>query len=351
MPGPSLPQLSVIMIKSPLVSVCVPTYNYGRFLSDCIESVLTQTLSDWELIICDDCSTDNTAEISRDFLVADSRIRYLRNERRLGMNGNMKRAAEHGRGKYLKMLCSDDWLAPDCLKVLSELLEKNPQAVIATSAETLSDEKGQPIQIQFLFGEPVSIIDGAEMLDRMSKGHGFGGNSSFLIRRSAYKDVDGYDDGLLYAADYDLAARLCRSGSYLHVDLPLFYGRIQPQSSSCVDPNKLFDVMDAFEIPAKVFHPRRFGNKEWRRYQRLTGSLTARYLVNLVLQYLRGERSYAGRLVKLLVRRGNFLLGIPLLVVHIPMRIYGKLTGKNKPLSLPAGEVVGIPTLSRISSE
>ncbi len=340
-----------MMSKHPLVSVCVPTYNYGRFLSDCIQSVLTQTLSDWELMICDDCSTDNTSEIAESYARSDSRIRYIRNEKRLGMNGNLKSAAEHGRGKYLKMLCSDDWLATDCLKVLSELLEKNPAAVIATSAETLSDEMGRPLQIQFLFGEPVSIIDGGKMLDRMAKGEGFGGHSSFLIRSSAYKAVGGYDDSLLYAADYDLAARLCRIGRYIHVDSPLFYGRIQPESSSSVNPKKLLDVIDAFEIPSKIFHPRHFGSREWRRYQRLTGSLTARYLVNFVLQHLRGEHSYARNLGQLLRQRGNFLLGVPLLIFHIPLRVYRKLSGTNRPVSLPPRKVASIPTVHSMSSE
>jgi glycosyltransferase involved in cell wall biosynthesis len=339
------------MSKTPLVSVCVPVYNYGRFLSTCIESVLAQTISDWELIICDDCSTDDTAKIAQAFANADPRIRYIENPQRLGMNGNIKRVADQGRGAYLKMLCADDWLAPGCLEILTRLLDDNPTAVLATSAETLADELGKPLRIQFLFGEQFSILEGETMLDRMAKGEGFGGNSSFLIRRTAYETVGGYDDNLMYAADYDLAARLCRIGSYLHVDLPLFYGRTQSQSSSSLDTKKLFDVMDAFEIPGKIFRPRRFGNKEWRRYQRLTGSLTARYLVNFVLQLLRGEHAYARGLGKLLIERGNFFLGVPFLLGHIPTRIYKKFTGKNKPVSLPVTEVAGIPTLHSISSK
>ena len=339
------------MGKTPLVSVCVPTYNYGRFLTNCVESVLAQTLSDWELIICDDASTDNTAEIADSFANADSRIRYIKNDQRLGMNGNIKRAAEYGRGKYLKMLCADDWLAPTCLEVLSTLLDENLEATIATSAEYLSNEFGQPLRIQFLFGEPVSIIEGETMLDRMAKGEGFGGHSSFMIRRSAYETIGGYDDNLVYAADYDLGARLCRIGRYVHVELPLFYGRMQAESSSSVNPGKLLDVIDAFEIPSKIFRPRRLANKEWRRYQRLTASLTARLLVNYVLQHLRGEHSYAHKLGALLRQRGNFLLGLPLLIWHVPLRAYRKITGTNKPVSLPIQEVAAVPTFREISSE
>ena len=331
------------MSKTPLVSVCVPAYNYGRYLRTCLESVLIQTISDWELIVCDDCSTDDTADIAQAFADTDPRIRYIRNPQRLGMNGNIKRVADEGRGKYLKIICADDWLAPDCLEILTTLLEGNPEAVLATSAEILCEESEKPLHVQFLFGEAFSKLKGETMLDRMAKGEGFGGNSSFLIRATAYKAVGGYDDSLLYAADYDLAARLCRIGDYVHVDLPLFYARVQPDSSSSLDPKKLLDVIDAFEIPAKIFEPRRFANKEWRRYQRLTGNLTARYMINFVLQHLRGEHSYSRNLGGILRQRGNFLLGLPLLIWHVPLRGYRKLSGKNKPMSLPVEEVMSVP--------
>jgi glycosyltransferase involved in cell wall biosynthesis len=301
--------------------VCVPTYNYGRFLRDCVESVKAQTLTDWELIVCDDCSTDDTVKILEEYAKADARITFHVNERRLGMNGNVKRVAELGRGKYLKMLCSDDWLEPRALEILSQLMEANPQVVVSTPAEISCDAAGEPTHLQFLFGTPVTLIPGEAMLDRMARGEGFGGHSSFLIRSSAYREIGGYDDSLLYAADYDLGARLCRIGDYLHVDTPLLYARNQPESSSTVNPQKLFDVMDWFEIPKKVFKYQRLGDREWRRYQRITGRLTARYLVNTFLQRLRGERLYAKSLQRLLMQRGNFLFGIPMLLWHVPSRL------------------------------
>jgi len=108
-------------MNAPRVSVCVPTFNYARFLPDCIESVLQQTMADWELVITDDCSTDGTDTIVERYAKADPRVRYIRNEQRLGMSANLKRACDLGRGEYLKVLCSDDWLAPRCLEVLSAL--------------------------------------------------------------------------------------------------------------------------------------------------------------------------------------------------------------------------------------
>jgi hypothetical protein len=234
------------------------------------------------------------------------------------------------------MLCSDDWLAPECLETLVDLMEKNPQVVLATPAEIACDESGNPTHLQFLYGKSISIIPGEKMLDRVAAGQGLGGNSSFLIRSVAYKAVGGYDDTRLYAADYDLGARLCRVGDYLHVDTPLLYARIQPSSSSATDTRELFDVVDWFEIPRKVFRYRRFGDRNWRRYQRITANLTARYMVNIVLQELRGEHVYARELRRLLLKHGNFLFGIPTLVVHLPVRLYHRLSRKKRLARLSA---------------
>lgn len=332
---------------TPRVSVCVPTYNYGNFIADCIESVLAQTMTDWELIICDDCSTDDTAEIVECYSQSDHRIKYIRNGQRLGMNGNIKRVTDLGRGKYLKVLCSDDWIAEQCLEVMCDFMDRYPDVAIATCAEVNCDQDGTPLYVQCLFGKPLWIIPGEAMLDWMARGMGFGGNSSFLIRRTSYEAVGGYNDRVWYAPDYDLGARLCRVGHYLHTDQPLFYGRVHGVSSSSVNPTKLLDVHDWFEIPDRVFRPRPLGSREWWRYQVLTGYYTARYMVNTLLEYSRGHAAYAQALAEILRNEGNFVFGIPSLAYHIPVRIYNKLSGRNLPRRRPVESWMGTPRAIR----
>jgi len=72
------------------------------------------------------------------------------------------------------MLCADDWLAPECLQTLVELMENNPQVVLATPAEIACDESGKPTHLQFLYGKELSIIPGEKMLDRVAGGEGLG---------------------------------------------------------------------------------------------------------------------------------------------------------------------------------
>ena len=313
----------------PSISICVTTYNYARFLPDCVESVLQQTFADWELIVCDDCSTDETQHLMEQYV--DPRIRHVRNSERLGMSANLKLAADLGRGRYLKILCADDWIAPRCLERMFELMEANPKVVLGTSAEIATNAVGRPFAVQFLFGRPLSVIPGQKMLDRMAHGHGFGGNSSFFVQASAHRAVGGYDPNLLYAGDYDLGARLCQVGNYLHTDEPLFYGRHHSASSSSVNPARLYDVKDYFFIPAKVFQPRPFGSRNWFRFQWLTGALTSRCLTNMALRWLRGHRSYASGLARILRDKGNFPLGLLLLPFHCLRRLFNRMTGRHLP--------------------
>lgn len=97
-----------------LVSIIMPTYNCGLFIADSIRSVISQTYTNWELIIVDDCSTDNTEQIVRGF--NDTRIHYLQNEQNSGAAITRNNALRAARGRYIAFLDSDDLWAKDKLE-------------------------------------------------------------------------------------------------------------------------------------------------------------------------------------------------------------------------------------------
>ena len=121
------------MQKSPKVSVCIPVYNREDFIAEAIESVLSQTFTDFELIITDNCSTDKTPEIIKKYASTDKRISCYRNEYNLGVIGNINRCVLLTRGKYIKIVCADDKLAPQCLEVFVEKMDKHPGVSLITS--------------------------------------------------------------------------------------------------------------------------------------------------------------------------------------------------------------------------
>lgn len=106
------------------VSIIMPSYNTGRFISKTIESVLAQSYSNWELIIVDDCSTDDTDEVVNQYL-SDTRIRYLKNAKNSGAAVSRNRALREAKGKWIAFLDSDDLWMPKKLEKQILFMEKN----------------------------------------------------------------------------------------------------------------------------------------------------------------------------------------------------------------------------------
>ena len=107
-----------------LVSVIMPSYNTASYISDSIKSVLAQTYSNWELIIVDDCSTDNTDAIVAEFL-SDKRIRYYKNPYNSGAAQSRNRALREAKGRYIAFLDSDDLWLPEKLEKQIRFMQKN----------------------------------------------------------------------------------------------------------------------------------------------------------------------------------------------------------------------------------
>lgn len=108
-----------------LVSIIMPSYNTGRFISETIDSVLAQTYENWELIIVDDCSTDNTDEVVQKYL-SDHRVKYLKNEKNSGAAASRNRALREAEGKWIAFLDSDDLWSPNKLdKQLAFMKDRN----------------------------------------------------------------------------------------------------------------------------------------------------------------------------------------------------------------------------------
>ena len=118
----------------PTVSIGLPVYNGQNFLAAAIASILEQRFADFELIICDNASTDGTEEICRAFGARDGRIRYQRNPRNLGAGPNFNRAFELARGEYFKWAAHDDLLEPPYLERCVDALRSEPDAVLCHSA-------------------------------------------------------------------------------------------------------------------------------------------------------------------------------------------------------------------------
>lgn len=122
-------------IEQPLVSVLMTAYNRQSFIAEAIESVLASTYTNFELIIVDDCSTDNTVNIANEYAIKDSRVKVYVNEKNVGQFNNRNRAATLAKGKYIKYLDSDDTILEFGVAYCVENMEKFPEAGMGLYAE------------------------------------------------------------------------------------------------------------------------------------------------------------------------------------------------------------------------
>ncbi len=154
----------------PTVSIGLPVYNGEDFLENSVDSLLAQTYTDFELIICDNASTDRTSEIGRKYTAKDKRVRYYRNQTNLGAPRNYNKTVKLSRGKYFKWAAADDVHTPEYLKKCVEVLDNDPTVVLCHSKSSRIDETGQLTgvyenkmrmdspKIQERFGDLISIM-------------------------------------------------------------------------------------------------------------------------------------------------------------------------------------------------
>ena len=207
--------------RAPRVSVLLTAYNRAPYIASSIESVLAQTLRDFELIITDDRSSDGTVDIAETYARRDSRIRVFRNERNLGDYANRNHAASFATGEFLKFHDSDDLLYPPCLEIMVSLLSAAPGAGFA-----LSSSVSWP-------GGPVPMLS-TPRLSYQREFLGFGmfnaGPAGALFRTETFRALGGFEDHGA-ASDNIFWLRACARYSVLLLPADLFWYRVHAGQS------------------------------------------------------------------------------------------------------------------------
>lgn len=209
-----VPKARVPPASVPLVSVCVPAFQAGRWASHTAESVLQQTYDNWELVVVDDASTDDTVEQFARF--GDPRITVHRNPVRMGAVANWNRAVSLSQGEYVKVLCSDDVLRPSCLDAQAAVLRSDPTVALVACRRDLIAGDGTVVAAGRGLRGLIGRHDGAAVRRHLVRcGYNpIGEPSSVLFRRSGFDQVGGFDSRESYVVDLDMWARLCTTGAF-----------------------------------------------------------------------------------------------------------------------------------------
>lgn len=180
-----------------LISIVLPVYNGERFLRKSIDSVLSQTYKNWELLIIDDCSTDNTESIVREYVQSDMRIRYYKNEKNIRLPSNLNRGFSLTHGDYLTWTSDDNVFWPSALEKMHAALVEHPDADFAYASCDIIDENDNVIEYMMLYPGIERKIVGANPV-----------GACFLYRRAVYETVGDYDPNALYVEDFDYWQRI-----------------------------------------------------------------------------------------------------------------------------------------------
>ncbi len=196
----------------PLVSVYVTSHNYGRYIRQCLDSVLAQTMQDFELIVIDDGSTDGSPAIIETY-VGDPRIvPVYQHNKGLTVTNNI--ALRMAQGEFIMRLDADDWLDPHALEIMSGVLRRKPDVGMVFPDYYIVGEGGE-------IEETVRRHDFDQVTLMDQPAHG----ACTMIRRQCLLDLGGYDETLRCQDGYDLWVRFIEHFRVENVNLPLFFYR------------------------------------------------------------------------------------------------------------------------------
>jgi len=199
---------------APAVSVCIPAYRGAAHIGEAIESVLAQTFTDFELVVIDDASPDDTAQVVMRY--RDPRVRLVRNESNAGVQANWNRCLELARGRYFKLLPQDDLLAPECLAREVEVLEadRDERVALVCCARHIIDRRSRKLMTRgYARRERGPIPARTVWRNCMQRGTNLMGEPGGVLFRTALgRRIGGFDASIGNVTDLDCWFRLLLHG-------------------------------------------------------------------------------------------------------------------------------------------
>jgi glycosyltransferase involved in cell wall biosynthesis len=196
----------------PEISIIIPTYNYGRFIGRALNSVLSQSYQDYEIIVVDDASTDDTKKIVGQY--DDLRMRYIKHKVNCGPSKTRNTGIEASKGMYIAFLDSDDTWMPKKIESQIEVFRKGPDnlGVVYTSMKIFDESMSKT------FSPPPSTCRGQVLLQLLTANHLGGGSSAVMIKRECFNKAGLFDISIRGNEDWDMWIRLACFYLFEYID-------------------------------------------------------------------------------------------------------------------------------------
>jgi glycosyltransferase involved in cell wall biosynthesis len=218
------------MKPTPRLSIGMPIYNGAETIADSLDSLLAQTFTDFELIVSDNASTDNSVEIVQRYQRQDARIRLIRQPVNLGANGNFSAVVDAAQGTYFKWTTCSDLCSPHFLQASVDLLDRHPEVVLAAPTTLLFES--DPAQHQAYDGD-IEVRGNlpSERFVQLIRKLKFNNAMNGVIRTSALRYQQPVIDHFL-KADIVMVSCLALQGEFALVPDALFYRRMDPKTAT-----------------------------------------------------------------------------------------------------------------------
>jgi glycosyltransferase involved in cell wall biosynthesis len=221
-----------MVFDNPLFSILIANYNNGTFFEICYNSILAQTYINWEVIIVDDCSTDDSENIIRKLINEDGRFKLFTNERNNGCGFTKNRCAELASGAICGFVDPDDTITPDALQIMAEAHISNQGAALIHSSFNFCDEELKPI-LHYDTASSVQVTNRFTNLEGRV-------NHFATYKNSFYQKTDGINPKLLRAVDQDLYLKLSEIGDFVFINKPLYNYRVHGNGIASANVDKAF---------------------------------------------------------------------------------------------------------------
>lgn len=253
--------------RQPLVSLCIPAFQAARHLRRTVESVLAQSFADMEILILDNNSTDGTGAILED--LEDERVRVIRNETTLPIADNWNLLVAKSRGRFVKIVCADDTLEPDCVAAQVQVLRDNSSVALVAARTDFIDDRDDLLRPARGLGGLLGRRSGVGVVRRIvrSGGNPVGPSAAVMFRHADFDLCGGFRGDLVFPMDVDLWSRLMVCGDLVGLPQTLASFRLGSDTTTA-----RMSVREQFRQQAE-FARRLAGDPRWAvsRTDRLLG--------------------------------------------------------------------------------
>jgi glycosyltransferase involved in cell wall biosynthesis len=331
-------------VNTPLVSICTPTYNRPELLQRAVESCLAQTYLNFEVIVTDNSTNDDSEKLASKW--TDPRVRYFRNDGNVGALASANRAISIAGGKYIKLLMDDDLLKPRFLELMVKAMEENPTVGLAMAPMHLIDENDKRIfprfyifrtmHYRFRYQVGDGLIPRRRILkDFLTRDYPCTVPSGILLRREALDRAGRSSPEAGFAGDLEVCMKIAAEWDYFYIDEVLSSWRFMPIGDTATNYQKGLDVHAFYFITRQCLdHPavKEMFRDDWKKTVRDSIFFcSCRSLLNV----LAGIRSRSPKLIfntlKSIMREDEYVSNWLRLPVFVAREIFVSVFPRHDP--------------------